>query len=43
MGVDALRRSGDDTDWQGHFGVRFGTWLAPLATLGLGVLLAATW
>jgi hypothetical protein len=43
MGIDALRRSGDALDWQSHFGARFGTWLAPLATVGLGVLLAATW
>ncbi len=43
MGVDGFRHSGDALDWQVHFGARFGTWIAPIATLGLGVLLAATW
>lgn len=42
-GVDALREEGGSTDWQGHAGIRFGTWLAPLATLGLGLLIGATW
>lgn len=43
VGVDALRQRGGGTQWQGHAGVRFGTWLAPLATLGLGLLIGATW
>ncbi len=42
VGVDALRSS-EGTQWQGHAGVRCGTWLAPLATLGMGFLMAATW
>ena len=43
VGVDAIRQQSGDTQWEGHMGVRFGTWLAPLATLGLGVLIGATW
>jgi hypothetical protein len=43
MGVDALRQSGGGTQWQGHAGVRFGSWLAPLVTLGLGILAGATY
>jgi hypothetical protein len=43
LGVDALRQRGGDSQWQGHAGVRFGTWLAPLATVALGVLIGATW
>ena len=42
-GVDALATRGAGTSWQAHMGIRFGTWLAPLATLGLGVLIGATW
>jgi hypothetical protein len=42
-GMDVLRTREVGTDWQAHVGVRFGTWLAPIATVGLGVLLAATW
>jgi hypothetical protein len=43
VGVDALREVGRSTEWQGHAGLRFGTWLAPIATLGLGLLIGATW
>jgi hypothetical protein len=43
VGVDAIRRTGGGTQWQSHAGVRFGTWLAPLATLGLGILAGATY
>ena len=43
IGVDALRQRGGGTQWQGHVGARFGTWLAPLAMLGLGLLIGATW
>jgi hypothetical protein len=43
VGMDALRQRGGGTHWQGHAGIRFGTWLAPLATLGLGILIGATW
>jgi hypothetical protein len=42
-GVDALRDRDGSTQWQEHAGIRFGTWLAPLATLGLGLLIGATW
>jgi hypothetical protein len=42
VGVDALRAD-TGTQWQGHAGVRVGTWLAPLLTLGLGALAAATY
>ena len=43
IGIDALRQADGPTQWQWHAGMRFGTWLAPLATLGLGVLAAATY
>lgn len=43
VGVDALRQTGGGTQWQGHAGVRFGSWLAPLVTLGLGILAGATY
>lgn len=43
VGVDVLRQQSGGAQWQGHAGVRFGTWLPPLATLGLGVLIGATW
>jgi hypothetical protein len=43
VGVDALRQANGDTQWQWHAGMRFGTWLAPVATLGLGILAAATY
>jgi hypothetical protein len=43
VGVDALRQAGGGTQWQTHAGVRFGSWLAPLVTLGVGVLAAATY
>jgi hypothetical protein len=43
VGVDVLRRAQGATQWQWHVGMRVGTWVAPLATLGLGVLAAATY
>jgi len=43
LGVDALRHADGGTQWQWHAGMRLGTWLAPLATLGLFVLAAATY
>jgi hypothetical protein len=43
VGVDAIRRTGGGTQWQSHAGVRLGTWLAPLATLGLGILVGAAY
>jgi len=43
LGVDALRQADGGTQWQGHAGLRFGTWLAPIATVGLGLLIGATW
>jgi hypothetical protein len=43
VGLDVLRTREIGTDWQAHMGLRFGTWLAPIATVALGVLLAATW
>ena len=43
IGVDALRETGRSAEWQGHAGVRFGSCLAPIATLGLGLLIGATW
>jgi hypothetical protein len=42
-GVDALRRTGSGTSWEPYLGLRFGTWLAPIATLALGIAAAATW
>jgi len=43
VGVDALRQVDNATQWQWHAGLRFGTWLAPLATLGFLVLAAAAY
>lgn len=43
VGVDAIRDAGGATSWEGHAGLRFGTWLAPLATLGLAILAGATY
>jgi len=43
VGVDALRPSTGATQWQWHAGMRVGTWLAPVVTLGLFVLAAATY
>lgn len=43
IGGDALSHRDGGTQWQTYAGVRFGTWLAPLATLGLGLLIGATW
>jgi hypothetical protein len=42
VGVDALRREGRATSWETYAGLRFGTWLAPVAMLGLGVLAGAS-
>lgn len=43
VGLDALRHRGTTTSWEGYTGLRFGTWLAPLGTVGLGILIGATW
>ena len=44
FGLEQVRREGSGShSWDGHVGLRFGTWLAPLATLGLGLLGAATY
>jgi hypothetical protein len=44
LGLERVRReSGGANVWDGHIGLRFGTWLAPLATLGVGLLGAATY
>jgi hypothetical protein len=44
LGVEGVRRQGGGyRSWDGHVGLRFGTWLAPLATLGIGLLGAATY
>lgn len=44
LGLEQVRREGGGANrWDGHVGLRFGTWLAPLATLGLGLLGAATY
>jgi opacity protein-like surface antigen len=43
VGVDAVRQAGLSTSWEGYAGLRFGTWLTPLATVGLGLLTAAAW
>jgi hypothetical protein len=42
VGVDALRRQGRATSWETYAGLRFGTWLAPVAMLGLGVVVGAS-
>jgi hypothetical protein len=44
LGLERVRReSGSGTGWDSHIGLRFGTWPALLATLGLSVLGAATY
>jgi hypothetical protein len=43
LGVDVLRRIHGSTTWESHAGIKFGTWLAPLATVGLGILAAASY
>jgi hypothetical protein len=42
FGLDQLRRD-DGTRWESHAGVRFGSWLTPLAMLGLVALAGATY
>jgi hypothetical protein len=42
VGADQLRRS-EGTRWARYAGFRFGTWLAPLATLGLVAVAGATY
>lgn len=42
VGVDQLRQS-EGTHWTGYAGLRFGSWLAPLAFLGLVALAGATY
>ena len=44
LGLEGVRREGGgSTSWDVHIGIRFGTWLAPLGTLGLGIMGAATY
>ena len=43
VGLDAIRDGSGKTSWEGHAGLRLGTWLAPIATLGLAVLAGATY
>ena len=43
LGMDVLRRKGMDTSLEPYIGIRLGRWLAPLGTLGLGVLIGATY
>jgi hypothetical protein len=42
VGLDQLRRPGGNS-WEEHVGLRFGTWLAPLALLGLGIIAGASY
>jgi hypothetical protein len=42
LGADQLRRS-DGTHWAPYAGLRFGTWWAPVVTMGLIALAAATY
>jgi hypothetical protein len=42
LGTDVLRREGGTQSWETYLGLRFGTWLAPLAMVGLGVLAGAS-
>ena len=43
-GLERVRREGAlASSWDCHVGLRFETWLAPLATLGLGILAGATY
>jgi hypothetical protein len=43
VGVDGLRQEGRGTSWESYAGLRFGTWLAPLAMLGLGIIAGASY
>lgn len=43
VGVDQLRYGTGSTGWEGHTGVRFGTWLGPLGVVALGILVGATY
>jgi hypothetical protein len=43
LGIDQLKYQVGTGRWEAHVGLRFGSWLAPLATLGLGVLAGATY
>jgi hypothetical protein len=44
LGVEGVRRGGGGAhSWDGHAGLRFGTWLAPLVTLGLFLMAGASY
>lgn len=44
LGLEGVRREGGgSSSWDGHIGIRLGTWLAPLATLALGIMAGATY
>ena len=42
-GIDQLRTGNGNNGWEGHAGLRFGTWLAPLGVLALGILAGASY
>jgi hypothetical protein len=41
-GLDGLERGDDGMHFEPYVGIRFGRWLAPVTTVGLGVLIGAT-
>jgi hypothetical protein len=41
LGADLLRRKSGGESWESYLGLRFGTWLAPLAMVGLGIAAGA--
>jgi hypothetical protein len=43
LGLERLRRTDGALSWESHAGLRFGTWLAPLATVGLLLVAAASY
>ena len=43
VGVDQLRDGSGTTGWEGHTGLRLGTWLAPLGMVALAIPAGATY
>jgi hypothetical protein len=42
LGADRLRQRSRGAHWESYLGLRFGTWLAPVAMVGLGIVAGAT-
>jgi hypothetical protein len=43
LGMDVLRREGMEASLEPYAGFRLGRWLAPIGTLGLGAVIAASY